>query len=190
MTNVLPNGDYRDPNTSAVFAIYSVLRRQPWKSLAIRTWDAMKRLFLAGLVAASLGALLPPAVAHATTVKVLTSDVPFGFQVGERTFKPGRYQFVVLGPGRLAMRDSRAHYVAMITTRDRDMRAPVTKTKLVFDTRKKRPQLVEIWVEENSEVMDIVGEEVTARPTTIGPPPPMLDVTSFFERRAEPGLKQ
>jgi hypothetical protein len=69
------------------------------------------------------------------------------------------------------------------------MRSPVTKTKLVFDTRKKRPQLVEIWVEENSEVMDVVGEEIAARPTTVGPPPPMLDVTSFFERRAEPRLK-
>jgi hypothetical protein len=189
VTNVLPHGEYRDENTSAVFAIYSILRRQPWKTMAIKTWDAMKRLFLAGLLAASLGALLPPAVAHATTVKVLTSDVPFDFQVGERTFKPGRYQFVVLSPGRLAIRDARAHYVATITTRDRDMRAPVTKTKLVFDTRKKRAQLVEIWIEDNSEVMDVVGEEIAVRPATIGPPPPMLDVTSFFERRAEPGLK-
>ena len=189
MTNALPNRDYRDPNTSAVFAIYSILRRQPWKSMAIKTWDAVKRLFLAGLLAVSLGALMPPAVAHAGTVKVLTSNVPFGFQVGERTFKPGRYQFVVLGPGRLAMRDSRAHYVALITTRDRDMQSPVTKTKLVFDTRKKRPQLVEIWVEENSQVMDVVGEEAAVRSTTIGAPPAMLDVTSFFERRAEPGLK-
>ena len=189
MTNAIPNGDYRDPNTSAVFAIYSILRRQPWKSMAIRTWDTMKRLFLAGLLAAALGALLPPAMAHATTVKMLTSEVPFAFQVGDRTFKAGRYQFVVLGPGRVAIRDSRAHYVAVITTRDRDMRAPVTKTKLVFNTRKQRPQLVEIWVEENKEVMDVVGEEIAARPATIAPPPPLVDVNSLFERRAEPGLK-
>ena len=189
MTNALPNGEYRDPNTSAVFAIYSILRRQPWKSMAITTWGAVKRLFLAVLLAVSLGALLPPAVAHAGTVKVLTSDVPFGFQVGDRSFKAGRYQFVVLGPGRLAMRDSRARYVALITTRDRDMRAPVTKTKLVFDTRKKNAQLIEIWIEANKEIMDVVGEEVAVRPATIGPPPAMLDVTSFFERRAEPGLK-
>ena len=189
MSNSLPNTEPREYNSSAVVAVYDILRRQPWKRMAITTWDAMKRFLMAMLVAASLGALLPPAMAHATTVKVLTSDVPFGFQVGDRTFKPGRYQFVVLGPGRLAMRDSRAHYVAVITTRDRDMRAPVTKTKLVFDTRKKRPQLVEIWVEENSEVMDVVGEEVTSRPTTIGPPPAMVDVNSLFERRAEPGLK-
>lgn len=189
MTNALPHGEYRDTNTSAVFAIYSVLRRQPWKAMAIATWNTVKRLFLAALLAASLGALLPPAVAHATIVKVLTSDVPFDFQVGERTFKPGRYQFLVLGPGRLAMRDARGHYVAAITTRDRDMRAPVTKTKLVFDTRKKRAQLVEIWIEENSQIMDVVGEEIAVRPTTVGPPLPMLDVTSFFERRAEPGLK-
>jgi hypothetical protein len=172
-----------------VFAIYSILRRQPWKSMAITTWDAMRRLFLAGLLAVSLGALLPPAVAHATTVKVLTSDVPFGFQVGDRTFKPGRYQFVVLGPGRLAMRDSRAHYVALITTRTRETSGPVNTTKLVFNTRKKRAQLIEIWVEDNSQIMDVVGEEIAVRPTTVGPPPPMLDVTSFFERRAEPGLK-
>jgi hypothetical protein len=187
--NVLPKGEYRDPNTSAVFAIYSVLRRQPWKSMAITTWDAMKRLFLAGLLAASVGALLPPAVAHATTVKMLTSNVPFDFQVGDRTFKSGRYQFVVLSPGRLAIRDSHAHYLALITTRDRETKGPVNKTKLVFDTRKKHAQLVEIWVEDNSQIMDIVGEEIVARPATIGPPPPMLDVNSLFERRAEPGLK-
>jgi hypothetical protein len=59
----------------------------------------------------------------------------------------------------------------------------------VFDTRKKRPQLVEIWVEENSQVMDVVGEEIAVRPTTVGLPTPMLDVNSLFERRAEPGLK-
>jgi hypothetical protein len=69
------------------------------------------------------------------------------------------------------------------------MRSPVTKTKLVFDTRKKRPQLVEIWIEENSQIMDVVGEEMAARPATVGPPTPMLDVNSLFERRAEPGLK-
>jgi hypothetical protein len=190
VTNYLPHGEFRDTNTSAVFAIYSVLRRQPWKSMAITTWDAMKRLFLAGLLAVSLGALLPPAVAHATTVKVLTSDVPFDFQVGDRTFKPGHYQFVVLSPGRLAMRDARGHYVATITTRDRDMRAPVIKTKLVFDTRKKRAQLVEIWIEENSEIMDVVGEEIAVRPATIAPPPALVDLNSFFERRSEPRLKQ
>ena len=59
MTNSLPRGEFRDTNTSAVYAIYSILRRQPWKSMAIATWDTMRRFLHMALIAGSLAALLP-----------------------------------------------------------------------------------------------------------------------------------
>ena len=116
MNNYLPRGEFRDTNTSAVYAIYSILRRQPWKSMAITTWDNMRRFLHLALIATSLGALLPT-LAQARSYNVVSSDVPFKFQIGERTFKPGRYDFIMAGPGVVAMRDSRGRIVANIATR-------------------------------------------------------------------------
>ena len=68
MTNYLPNREVRDTNTSAVYAIYSILRRQPWKAMAITTWDHMRRFLHLALIATSLGALLPT-LAQARSVR-------------------------------------------------------------------------------------------------------------------------
>ena len=50
---------------------------------------------------------------------MVSSYVPFKFQVGDRTFNPGRYDFIVASPGVVAMRDEHEHIVANITTRPR-----------------------------------------------------------------------
>jgi hypothetical protein len=192
--NYLPHGEFRDTNTSAVYAIYRVLRRQPWKSMAIRTWDTMRRFLLSTLVAGALAtsfAIFLPTVAQAKTYPVLSSDVRFKFQIGDRTFKPGRYDFIVAGPGIVAMRDSHQHFVASITTRDRDTGGPVSETKLVFNTHNKTPQLIQIWAAKGGPIMDVVGEEMAARPAQ-----PTIPVNSFqpgfgflFERPVAPGFK-
>ena len=191
MTNALPNGEYRDPNTSAVFAIYSILRRQPWKTMAIKTWDAMKRLFLAGLLAASLGSLLPPAMAHARSYKVLSSYVPFAFQIGERTFKPGRYEFIVAAPGIVAMRDSRDRVIASITTRTKTTGGPTIASKLVFNTHTKTAQLIQIWAVTGEPGLDVMGEEKSVRTTQPAAAGNMLQpgLEFLMERPPSPGLK-
>ncbi len=85
--------------------------------------------------------------------------MPFKFQVGDRTFKPGRYDFIVAGPGMVAMRDEHDHFVASITTRVRTTGGPATSSKLVFNTHTKTAQLIQIWATVGEPGMDVVGEE-------------------------------
>jgi hypothetical protein len=191
VTNSLPRGEFRDTNTSAVYAIYSILRRQPWKSMAIATWDTMRRFLHMALIAGSLAALLPT-LAHARLYDVVSSEVPFDFQIGERTFKPGRYDFIMASPGVVAMRDSRKRIVANIATRPRTAGGLANKPKLVFNTHTKTAQLIQIWVNKDQPGMDVVGEEKTVQ--TVQPAAPVNTWTPGFDflmlRPASPGLKR
>ncbi len=190
MTNSLPRGEFRDTNTSAVYAIYSILRRQPWKNMAIATWDTMRRFLHMALIAGSLAALLPT-MAQARLYTVVSSDVPFNFQIGERTFKPGRYDFIIESPGVVAMRDSRKRIVANIATRPRTTGGLANQPKLVFNTHSKTAQLIQIWVTKDQPGMDVVGEEKivqTARPAApVNTWAPGFDF--LMQRPASPGLK-
>lgn len=190
MSNSLPNAEPRDYNSSAVLAVYDILRRQPWKTMAIRTWDTVRRFLLSMLVTASLGALLPT-LAQARSYQVLSSYVPFKFQVGDRTFKPGRYDFIVAGPGMVAMRDEHDHFVASITTRVRTTGGPTTSSKLVFNTHTKTAQLIQIWATVGEPGMDVVGEQTAARPAQSTVPVNALQPGFGFltDRPSAPGLK-
>jgi hypothetical protein len=185
VTNFFPKQDLREPNSSVLVAAFYVLQRQPWKSLAIKTVQTMKRLLLLTLLAVLLAAWLLPATAHARTYDVLNADVPFKFQIGARSFRPGHYQFVLVGPGLVALRDSHEHVIATLVTRSRDTDGPASATKLVFNKQKKHSQLAQIWMENRSQVLDVVGEEMAFRHTPIPGPPPTLrpDVNSLLERR-------
>lgn len=137
MSNSLPNAEPRDYNSSAVLAVYDILRRQPWKTVVIRIWNAVRRLLLSTLIAASLAtsfATLLPTVVEAKSYQVLSSYVPFKFQIGDRTFKPGRYDFIMAGPGIVAMRDEHERFVASITTKSRTAGGVAISPKLVFNT--------------------------------------------------------
>jgi hypothetical protein len=168
VTNSLPRGEFRDTNTSAVYAIYSILRRQPWKAMAIATWDTMKRFLHMALIAGSLAALLPT-LAQARLYDVVSSEVPFKFQIGERTFNPGRYDFIMASPGVVAMRDSRKHIVANIATRAKTTGGLAISPKLVFNTHTKTAQLIQIWAAKDQPGVDVVGEEKTVRPSAAAP---------------------
>ena len=190
MNNYLPRGEFRDTNTSAVYAVYSILRRQPWKAMAITTWNNMKRFLHLALLATSLGAFLPT-LAQARLYDVVSSDVPFKFQIGERTFKPGRYDFIMASPGVVAMRDSRGHIVANIATLPKTTGELAHTTKLVFNRHSKTAQLIQIWAAKNEPGMDVVGEEKLVRTTR-----PAAPVNTFqpgleflMDRPVSPGLK-
>jgi hypothetical protein len=173
-----------------VYAIYSILRRQPWKAIAITTWDHMRRFLHLALIATSLGALLPT-LAQAHKYDVVSSDVPFTFQIGERTFKPGRYDFIMASPGVVAMRDARGHVVANIATRPKTTGGVAITTKLVFNTHSKTAQLIQIWAAKNEPGMDVVGEEKPVQ--TARPAPPVNTfqpgLEFLMQRPSAPGLK-
>jgi hypothetical protein len=155
---------------------------------------------VAGLAVLAMAATLAGAQTHpatytnkrsAGTYEVLTTNVPFKFKVGARTFQPGQYQFILAGPCRLAVRDSHKHFIASLITRAREIGGPAPATKLVFDTPKKHSaRLDQIWIENRSQVLDVLGEEVAMRQPSPVPVPMLLpEVNSLFERRAAPGLK-
>jgi hypothetical protein len=191
VTNYLPHGEFRDTNTSAVYAIYRILRRQPWKAMAITTWGTMKRFRHLALIATSLGALLPPTLVQARSYEVLSTNVPFKFQVGERTFNPGEYDFIVVGPGLLAMRDSQHQVVASLNTRARTFLQQAPVSKLVFDSSKKDSRLIQIWIASRSQVLDVVKEETATRPATAAPTSNAFEPGFGFlmERPSAPGFK-
>jgi hypothetical protein len=190
VNNYIPRGEFRDTNTSAVLAVYRILRRQPWKAMAITTWDHMRRFLHLALLATSLGALLPT-LAQARLYDVVSSDVPFTFQIEERTFKPGRYDFILAAPGVVAMRDSRQHIVVNIATRTRTTGGLASSTKLVFNRHSKTAQLIQIWASKGQPGMDVVGEEKTVQ--TVQPASPVNTWAPGFDflmqRPASPGLK-
>lgn len=194
MSNSLPNAEPREYNSSAVLAVYDILRRQPWKTVVIRTWDTVKRLLLSTLVAASLAtsfATLLPTVAEAKSYQVLSSYVPFKFQIGDRTFKPGRYDFIMAGPGIVAMRDEHEHFVASITTRSRTTGGVAISPKLVFNTHKKTAQLIQIWATAGEPGMDVTGEEMSLRQSRPSLPANVLQPGYEYltDRPSAPGLK-
>jgi hypothetical protein len=189
VTNYLPNREVRDTNSSAVLAVYRILRRQPWKAMASTTWDHMRRFLHLALIATSLGALLPT-LAQARLYDIVSSDVPFKFQIGERTFNPGRYDFIMASPGVVAMRDSHKHIVANIATRPRTTGGLAITPKLVFNTHTKTAQLIQIWATKDQPGMDVVGEEKsvrTAQPAPVNTFQPGLEF--LMERPSAPGLK-
>jgi hypothetical protein len=47
VAHMYPNREL-DLNDSVLVAVYRVLRRQPWKAMALRTWDTLKRFLQLG----------------------------------------------------------------------------------------------------------------------------------------------
>ena len=192
MTNLLPHPEVRESNSSVVLDFYLIWRRQPWRAMASRTWRAINRTWNA-TKRFSLGALLTvllflmPQIAHARTYQAFDTNVPFKFSIGNRTFQPGSYQFILVGPGLLALRDEKGHIVASLMTRSVETGNPAPASKVIFLTQKKPAKLLQICIQNRSHVLEVVGEEAT---THQAPPSALpLDVNSLFERRASPGMK-
>jgi hypothetical protein len=190
--NYYPNREI-DQNDSVLVAAYRSLRRQPWKRMATSTWNTMKRFLDAIMVALLLAVVLVPTAAQARTYDVINVDVPFKFSIGNRTFRPGHYQFIFVGVGLLALRDAKAHTVASLITRSVETGAPSPESKLVFKKdgkHGKRSQLDRICIERRSQVLEVLGEEpvIPHAPAPPAPLPPGVD--SLLDVRSGHGLRQ
>jgi hypothetical protein len=147
------------------------------------------------LFVATLAALMFPAAAQARTYEVFTVDVPFKFNIASRTFQPGQYQFVLTGPGLLALRDGNGRFIASLITRSVKTGAPSTTSKLVFDHHKKNAQLIRLCLENRSQALEIMGEQFAMRsepfPATIVIPGAITpSIETLFEGHLSKGLKQ
>lgn len=155
------------------------------KMLVLQKFTWLRRV----LIVLSVGILIQPVFAR--TYDVMDANVPFKFKVGERTFRPGHYQLIMVGNGLVALRDSRAHIVDTITTRSVEMGAAAPTTKLVFQNEKKVKRLNEIWLANRREVLQVVGEELAFRQPTPAQAPPAIpfDAYSLFGGWGPPGMK-
>src|SRR5215471_5625264 len=98
----------------------------------------MKSLQHSTLLLLSVLVSLFPAEAQVRMYQGVASDVPFQFMIGERSFRPGHYEFLVVGTGLLAMRDHHHRVVASLVTRSSEQAEPAPSGRLVFDRTKKK----------------------------------------------------
>ena len=187
MANPYPNSEL-DLNESVQTAVFRVLRRWPWENLTQRTRNVLARLFLYGLFATLLAALLA-AAAQAKTYDCVDASVPFKFDIGHRTFRPGHYQLVIVGNGVLAVRDARKHVIALVITRQIQNGGPAVETKLVFAGDKKHPRLSQIVIANRSQALEVLGEELAIRQPAPNAEVPPFMIDSLFQRQGPPGMK-
>ncbi len=127
--------------------------------------------------------------AHAGTYDALNVNVPFKFKIGDRAFRAGQYQFVLVGNGLIAVRDARERVVATLLARPVETEVPAT-TKLVFKSKKKDKQLAEIWLEHHSQMLKVLGEQPAIAPEpSFSRPFVRPDVEGLFQRNTVPRFK-
>jgi hypothetical protein len=132
----------------------------------VHSWKSIIALTL-------LIALLIPVAGQAHVYQGFSVDVPFAFAIGDHKFKAGTYVFVILGPGLMAVQDSRKHLITTLMTRDiRSEEAANSTPHLVFGNKKGHSYLVSIWLGNGPQGLEILGEEVAMRQTQ--PPPPVI----------------
>jgi hypothetical protein len=126
--------------------------------------------------------------AHERTYPTFAVNVPFKFTVGQRTFAAGNYQFILLGPGLLAVGDlHKKRMVATLFTRQMQTTAVPAATKLVFTIDRKYARLTSILLEHYTESLEILGEEVAMRQNPSQPlPQSMWDWETFHSRMKMP----
>jgi hypothetical protein len=130
----------------------------------LHSWKSQVFVFpLAALLLAGALAQDQPQ-ARERTYPTFAVDVPFKFNVGHRTFDAGRYQFILLGPGLLALGDlHKKRLVATLLTRQLQTTAVPAATKLVFTNDQKYARLTSILLEHQSHGLEVLGEEVAIR---------------------------
>lgn len=138
-----------------------------------------------------LASQLPAAaVAQARTYETLIFDVPFNFDIGARTFRPGHYQLVFVGADLAVLRDEKRRTIASLVTRPIELGWPSPETKIIFDNHKNHSRLSRICIQYRLQVIDVVGEQVAMRqPQPVFPRPAPFDVNSLLDRRSAPGLR-
>ncbi len=143
-------------------------------------------LLIAMVLASSL-----PSCAQEGVYQSFKADVPFKFRIGSRNFAPGQYQFIVVGPGLLALTNSKDRVVARLLTRSIRKTGIQSASHLVFHKTGKHLQLGEIWAEGKDLGLQVLGEEAAVRQMPSQPASPSLDLLMFQQRSPRgPHLKQ
>jgi hypothetical protein len=119
---------------------------------------SLKSLRRGVLFAVAMMAGMLPATAQQHAYQSFTTDVPFKFNIGDQTYKPGEYQFVVAGVNLLAVRDAKEHTLAMLVTQSVDTGALPPASKVVFKKGDKHLKLAGIVIANRSEALEIVGK--------------------------------
>lgn len=130
--------------------------------------------------------------AHERTYPTFAVDVPFKFTVAQRTFEAGNYQFIVLGPGLMAVGDlHKKRMVATLLTRQMQTTAVPAATKLVFTIDKKYARLTSILLEHSTQSLEVLGEEVAMRRNPSQALPRSLwELGMFQPRNTQPPLTE
>jgi hypothetical protein len=128
------------------------------------SWKSQILVFpLAALLLAGAAAQDQPQP-HERTYPTFSVNVPFKFIVGQRTFNAGAYQFIILGPGLLALCDvQKKRKVATLLTRQMQATATPSATKLVFTNDSRYARLTSILLERSVQGLEVLGEEVAIR---------------------------
>ncbi len=127
----------------------------------------------------------------ARTYPAFTVNVPFKFTLGERTFNAGNYQFVVLGPGLLAVLNTKTRVVVHLITRDTQPAEVPASTRLIFTSPGKGySKLTSILLERHPRGLEIVGEEIAMRQAPPRSPDPLIPLDLFFPQARSPLPKQ
>lgn len=192
MTSFLPGPGLMRTSPSALLAALRARRSQVQEAIASHNWDIASRVLYAALFIAALAFLLLSPAAQARSYDVFAADVPFSFNVGDRTFRPGHYEFIVAGPGLVAMRDGQKEVVGSFVTRAINANTPAPSSKLVFVNAKKHQQLTQIWLENRPEGIQILGEQLAIRSAPPAQPQPAIispDTLLFLAGRERAGLK-
>jgi len=146
----------------------------------------MKRVLQSALLVLSLAPSWQLLIAQVPAyVRV---DVPFKFKVGARSFRPGHYEFRPRGVNLMGLQDGRDRLIASFVIRTVESGDVAPATKLVFYRQKKDLYLARIKVQDQSQALEILGEEFARAPA----PPPSIAPTQvlLFGDRVSVGMKQ
>jgi hypothetical protein len=77
----------------------------------------------------------------------LKADVPFEFNVGQKTFPAGQYQFAEVANNTLALRDGSRRFIAAVMTAPMITIAPGFTAKLRFESVGGHLVLSEVWTD-------------------------------------------
>lgn len=122
--------------------------------------------------------IVQSAEAQKHSYQSFNGTVPFNFTIGDRKFHAGYYEFLVTGAGIMAMRDARAHVVAILITRQVQGIEREAPPHFVFERIGSHVRLASIWMEKGAQGYEIVKEELAMRPA---PPAVVPDMNSGWK---------
>jgi hypothetical protein len=123
------------------------------------------------LLALLMTVMLVSAEAQQHTYQSFNSNIPFSFNIGERKFHAGYYEFIVAAPGMMVMRDAHQHILATLLTRELQGIDREVDSRMVFDQGKHRTRLLSIWMPRGAQGFEILREDVPLRRSV---PPPQI----------------